>query len=229
MSFISMAALRPDTAAARNLARDLLLETAQKDAGHRLVWSLFATDPAAGRDFVFRAAETGGLGNRFLIVSRRQPAYDPAVWDISTKPYAPALTAGQRYGFALRVNPVRSISRPDRKPSLRVDVLMHAEKQAGQRLDGPTRERLACDWLAEKLARAGAELDPAACRIMAHTQLRLPRRAPQGQAVLSVLDTEGALTMRDPVALGKALVDGIGHGKAFGLGLLLLRPLGDMR
>ena len=226
MTFISMATLRPESAAARQLARQLL-DAAQQDAGHALLWSLFASDPAAERDFLFRAADTDRCGGRFLIVSRRQPVYDPTVWDIRTKPYAPALTPGQRYGFALRVNPVRSLSRPDRKPSLRVDVVMHAEKQAGQRLDPAARGAIACDWLADKLARMGAELDPAACRIMAHTQLRLPRRAPQGQAVLSVLDTEGALTVRDTVALGTALGQGIGHGKAFGLGLLLLRPLGN--
>jgi CRISPR system Cascade subunit CasE len=226
MTFISMATLRPESAAARQLARQLL-DAVQQDAWHALVWSLFATDPAAERDFLFRAADTDRCGGRFLIVSRRQPVYDPAVWDISTKPYAPVPMPGQRYGFALRVNPVRSLSQPDRKPSLRVDVVMHAEKQAGQRLDPAARESLACDWLAEKLARTGAELDREACRIMAHTQLRLPRRAPQGQAVLSVLDAEGALTVRDPAALGRALVDGIGNGRAFGLGLLLLRPLGN--
>jgi CRISPR system Cascade subunit CasE len=218
MNFMSMATLRPDTAEARHQ----LLDAAHQDAGHRLLWSLFGGDPAAKRDFLFRAADEG----RFLMVSKRQPVSDSAVWDIRTKLYAPVLTAGQRYGFALRVNPVRSLSQSDRKPSRRVDVVLHAEKQAGQRLDPAARQALVCDWLAGKLARVGAELDPAACRIMAHTQLRLPRRAPQEQAVLSVVDAEGALTVRDPAALGRALIDGIGHGKAFGLGLLLLRPLG---
>jgi CRISPR system Cascade subunit CasE len=222
MSFMSMATLRPDSAEARHH----LLEAAHQDAGHRLLWSLFASDPDAKRDFLFRATDADRCGGRFLIVSKRQPVHDPAIWDIRTKPYAPVLMPGQRYGFALRVNPVRSLSRPDRKPSLRVDVVLHAEKQAGQRLDSAARQALVCDWLAGRLARVGAELDPAACWILAHTQLRLPRRAPQGQAVLSVVDAEGALTVRDPAALGRALVDGIGHGKAFGLGLLLLRPLG---
>jgi len=48
-------------------------------------------------------------------------------------------------------------------------------------------------------------------------------RGKRGQISISTVDFAGQLTVTDPVALKQALFDGIGHAKAFGCGLLLVR------
>ncbi|HLS19753.1 MAG TPA: type I-E CRISPR-associated protein Cas6/Cse3/CasE, partial [Paracoccaceae bacterium] len=45
----------------------------RRDAHHRLIWSLFAGDPAASRDFLWRSEGDG----RFIILSRRPPVQSP--------------------------------------------------------------------------------------------------------------------------------------------------------
>lgn len=41
------------------------------DAHHRLIWSAFAGDPAAPRDFLWRDEGRGS----FIVLSRRQPVF----------------------------------------------------------------------------------------------------------------------------------------------------------
>lgn len=51
-------------------------------------------------------------------------------------------------------------------------------------------------------------------------------RGKGGALRLSSVDISGRLRVSDPAALQRALFGGIGHGKAFGCGLLLVRPIG---
>lgn len=51
-------------------------------------------------------------------------------------------------------------------------------------------------------------------------------RGRRGEIRFTSVDFSGVLVVADPVALASALSNGIGHAKAFGCGLLLLRPLG---
>jgi len=221
MTFFTLAQLRHDTREARDYARRAM-DDPRLDGGHRLIWRLFSDDPGAKRDFLFRTSEN----ERFLIVSDRQPHFDERVWDIKTRPYAPVVRAGERYGFALRVNPTTAISQPDRKPSLRVDVLMRAKHDRGAPLSPEERETVALNWLEQKIQRNGATLDRPYCQVLDYSQIHPPRKNRHQKATISVIDTEGVLTVTAPDLLTKALIGGIGHGKAFGLGLLLLRPLG---
>lgn len=221
MSVFTLAQLR-NTPEARDYARRAM-DDARLDGGHRLVWRLFADNPEAPRDFLFRASENG----QFLIVSARQPIFDDRIWAIKSKPYDPVVRTGERYGFALRVNPTIAVSQPDRKPSLRVDVLMRAKHSNGGPLTPEARETVALDWLDQKLQRNGASIERDYCQVLEYSQIHPPRKNRHAKATLSVIDTEGVLTVTDPDRLIKALTNGIGHGKAFGLGLLLLRPLGS--
>lgn len=76
------------------------------DAHHRLIWSLFAGDRGAERDFLWRSEGQG----RFLILSPRPPAADGAgLFDPpEVKPFAPDLRVGDRLAFVLRVNATRT-------------------------------------------------------------------------------------------------------------------------
>lgn len=216
MSFLTLAELRTDTPAAREMLRTLLPQ-AHGDAGHRLIWSLFGGAPDAQRDFLYRATSD----RTFMVISARAPSANDAVWNLRSKPYDPSLTEGQRLGFSLRVNPSISLSQPDRRPSRRVDIFQYHQRAHPGPLDMEEREQLAADWLAQKLAAHGAELDRGCVQLSGLSSLRLtPKRA-----TLTTIDMDGALTVTDPDALHAALHQGIGHGKAYGLGLLLLRPV----
>lgn len=221
MTWLTQAELRRDAPQARQLAAQLL-RTARWDSGHGLVWHLFADDAGARRDFLYREVEAG----RFVIVSAREPKAEPAIWDIHSRPYAPTLAAGQRYGFALRANPTVAVAQPGRARGHRADVMMHAKRQkGGAPLMPEEREAAALDWLYARAGRLGVSFDADRCATRRQDQLKLARPSGARPAAVTVVDYEGVLTIVEPDRLTAALTAGVGHGKAFGLGLLLLRHL----
>ena len=48
----------------------------------------------------------------------------------------------------------------------------------------------------------------------------------RGELRFSTVDFSGSLPVVDPAALRTALFSGVGHAKAFGCGLFLIRPIG---
>ena len=91
---------------------------ALRDAQHRLIWSVFAGDPEATRDFLWRAE-----GQRtFLVQSTRPPAQSPFFGRVETRDHAPDLRAGDRLAFLLRANATKDLKGETRR---RVDVVMN--------------------------------------------------------------------------------------------------------
>lgn len=88
-------------------------------------------------------------------------------------------------------------------------------------------------WLLDRLPRWGLTIcergdywsdDPGpALRWDAYYQHRLPRGG--GMLQFSSIDYEGEVQVFDPNLLRQALVQGVGRAKAFGCGLLLVRPV----
>lgn len=158
---------------------------------------------------------------------------------LAAKPMPAAWRAGQRLGFDVRVRPVRRRRAPlseasapagkDRKP-FEVDAFLaeavgrHPEDAEGMRAAGRSREAVYLDWLAERLDPAAA-LDRAASRLARFRRLRVardgaPGKAPEGpDAVI-----HGTLTVNDPAAFADLLARGVGRHRAYGYGMLLLRP-----
>src|SRR5680860_1668934 len=91
------------------------------DAHHRLIWSAFADSSNRTRDFLWRS-EGGG---RFMTLSKRAPCESPLLETPEMLPFAPSLAAGDRLGFALRVNATKDRSRVDGR-NRRVDIVMDA-------------------------------------------------------------------------------------------------------
>lgn len=232
MTYFSYAKLK-NSREAMAFTRNQMIKNQSLDNGHKLVWTLFSNDPNARRDFLFRKTRD----NHFLIVSEKEPIFDEAIWEIKTKSYNPSFEAGQKFGFSILINPIIATkidgaTRPTR--SKRVDVLMDAKqkRREEQKLDreipylsAQEREIIAINWLSEKLLRNGAQIEKENCQLMQYSQMRIPRKGEE-KASISYIDVEGVLEVKDPETLQKALIEGIGAGKAFGLGLLLLRPLG---
>ena len=191
---------------------------------------LFA--PAAGRlAGLYAYADLNGDELRDLAAAVATPdslaVLDPA--RVQSKQMPTRFREGQRLGFDLRVRPVRRLGREVADPQSAKVFAPGAEVDAF-RLDelllGPAqarhREGVYADWLRERCGEA-ARLE--SCRLSAFRRSRAARgdgRGPDGpDATL-----HGALTVSDPVAFLRLVRRGIGRHRAYGYGMMLLRPPG---
>lgn len=146
--------------------------------------------------------------------------------------------AGRRLGFDVRVRPVRRLSRDLHDSQARattrkgheVDAFRLAvvhrfpdgwrERDGTARQNGISRESIYTSWLAERLAGA-ANLEE--CRLASFMRSRTARgdgRGPEGPDATM----HGVLTVQDPEAFTRKLRYGVGRHRAYGYGMMLLRP-----
>jgi CRISPR system Cascade subunit CasE len=222
--YLARASLRRD-APATALARLLVPGNAhaRTAAAHHLVWALYADRPDRTRDFLWHEEKPG----RFLALGARAPTDPHHLFELQVKEFAPALAAGDRLAFRLRANPTvaRGAGGARSKPC---DVVMDAlhtlpkgERAQARRQAIETAGRA---WLARQASRCGFALlgDPA---VDGYLRRRIPRGGGP-DAVLATLDFEGLLSVGEPEKFLAALTAGIGRGKAFGCGLMLIRRAG---
>jgi CRISPR system Cascade subunit CasE len=195
------------------------------DAAHRVIWALFADGPDRARDFLWRETRPG----EYLALSARKPVDEHGLFHLEHKPFAPALRAGQRLRFDLRANPAVS-SRPDSSHTRgrRHDAVMHALHDVPPAERPAEREAktgaAAADWFAKQGERNGFEPDPARFIVDGYDQVRLPRGPGAKPIAFSVLTLGGVLTVREPALFLARIAQGFGRAKAFGCGLMLIRP-----
>lgn len=245
--YLTRARLRRDVPAAA--LRAVLVpdggESERAATTHRLVWTLFADAPERTRDFLWREAEPGA----FYCLSARPPEDRHGLFDVDPpKPFAPALAAGDRLGFALRAN--ATVARgghaaADGQPAVRgrpCDVVMDALYRTPDVSRPEARRRLlvpvAHAWLVRQGDKHGFRLPPlppprtaadpddvddGVFRVAGYRVLRIDRGQRRQPLRVGVLDLEGVLEVRDPHAFVAALGHGFGRAKAFGCGLMLIR------
>ena len=164
---------------------------------------------------------------RFYVLSSRPPQDNHQLFTVETKEFEPALSPGDKLVFSLRANATVSRPRGDTKRAgKRDDVVMAAlnavpsGERAAARKELIRREGLA--WLRRQGVAAGFEFDERDVRVDGYQPLTI-RGDGNNALKLSVIELDGMLTVRDPnIFLGK-LARGFGRGKAFGLGLMLIR------
>jgi CRISPR system Cascade subunit CasE len=202
---------------------------------HQWLWRFLPAPPGTPRRFLFRRHEVVGMP-RFYVVSPEVPVSPTPYWHVNTKRYAPDLATGDRLDFQLRGNPVIT-TRDSAGRAVRHDVVMQAKKQllAERGLtswsDWKTADRPALPdlirktciaWLTARAERLGFELDEATLAVEGYEQHRCKDRGIR----FTSIDFSGRLVVTDPRALLVSLYEGVGHSKAFGCGLLLLRSPG---
>ncbi len=151
---------------------------------------------------------------------------------IESKPMPTAWQPGQRLGFEVLVRPVarpkeRRLNTRDgiRRPGAETDVWQWEASRYPQRTMARSREEVYTEWLAAQLTRrGGAELDKSATRLQSFQRVRTVRKhrshATEGpHAVL-----QGTLAVTDVNAFARLVAHGIGRHRAYGYGMLLLRP-----
>lgn len=194
----------------------------EAELDHALLWTLFPGDGAT-RDFVFRretSSESAGRASvSYLLVSARKPAANRFL-SLESKPYAPHIAAGEVLHFDLRANPV--VSRRHDGKAQRHDVLMDAKlaavnlEERKERMDAAART-----WMTKRAPHWGLRVREDTLQMDGYRQMALPGKG--RTASFSVLDYSGLATVIDADLLQKALLDGVGHSRSFGCGLLLVK------
>lgn len=198
------------------LQLDLVSAAARRDLAdpyqmHRSLSRVFAPDEDTPPPrFLWRLERSESAGEcNVLLVQAAQPGR----WDVlAAQPgYFLSLQAdkvvdterlvqtGQRYRFRLLANPV--VTRQGRRWGLR-----HEHEQL--------------DWLMRQGRRLGFDVEGA--DVSGRQRLVMWKPGAGQPNVKDAVRFDGLLMARDAAALRAALVDGVGHGKAFGLGMLSL-------
>ncbi len=155
---------------------------------------------------------------------------------LAMKSMPASFPASARLGFEVRVRPVVRTTRNDPiDPGREIDVFLAAVHKAkpDERLD---RGAIYSKWLARELAEGGAAVEPNAVRLISARRARLLRRGkPDDEGHRPLVRTGergggpdlvmmGELTVADPAAFAALLARGVGRHRAFGFGMLLLKP-----
>ena len=142
-------------------------------------------------------------------------------------------SVGQRVGFDVRVRPVRRLRTDLVTPRGRfsagseLDAFLsealhrHPDIRDGMAASERSREAVYTDWLAERLAPA-AEVDRHDTRLARFHRTQVARGDRTHEGPDATL--HGTLTVTQPDAFGRLLAHGVGRHRAFGYGMLLLRP-----
>ena len=156
---------------------------------------------------------------------------DPDVVDalglpcMAAKAMPDAFPAGRRLGFTLRARPtVRTDRDGDRTRVREVDAFLAAGVGTPPGA-GPNRSTAYRDWLTRHLAAGGAVPDALALDAFRSTdvQRRDRNRVLRAQRGPDALFS-GVLRVTEPDAFAALLARGVGRHRAFGYGMLLLRP-----
>lgn len=198
------------------------------DAHHRLLWSAFAGDPNADRDFLWRAEGNG----RFFVLSQRRPADSPFFETPEVKEFTPALAVGDCLDFVLRANATRTrktgqMTASGKERRKHDDVVMHAIRDLPKGERAEARMNAATEaariWLQGQGERGGfhaQSADVADYSVVALPDHRGPRK---GQPQFGVLDMSGTLRVDDPALFLERIAQGFGRAKSFGHGLMMIR------
>jgi len=203
---------------AKRIAYDLYRE-------HQALWNLFDNHPDQQRDFLYHKAP-----DAYYLLSTREPLVNGAsVWHIQTKPYSPQLQTGQTLRFQLRANPVVTTPHLDSAKAaagktVRHDVVMHHKKtnypdKTNRPPMAQIEQEAGLQWFTQRANRHGFQIQPDSLLISNYKKHTFKKTIS-----IHTLDFQGLLTITELETFLAALQHGIGPAKAFGCGLLMLKP-----
>lgn len=182
---------------------------------HKFIWNFFKDKES--RDFLFRV-DNSNIGCRIYIISHSEPV--PQVPDtaisIRTKEIPNSFLDRKKYFFKIRMNPVRTHVVRDQNTNERI--------KGGARLTVKPQDLPV--WINEKFLKAGMRIlhSPELgldCEISPITKRYFKKNG--NRAFHSSVDVSGILEVEDQEKFKQAFSQGIGHAKAFGFGLLILK------
>lgn len=145
---------------------------------------------------------------------------------IDSKPMPAAWAVGARLGFEVRVRPiVRRTDKSEHRPGKEWDAFQLEAEQHSKGKMARSREEVYTDWLRKQLeSRGGATLESSTLASFQRTRAvrKLHSRYSEGPDALM----RGTLQVTDGSAFARLLAGGVGRHRAYGYGMLLLRPAG---
>ena len=141
--------------------------------------------------------------NTILFLSEIPPQVSESFGYAQTKSYDPKIPAGTVLNYRITANPV--IKRDGR----RVPLNMKRTKN---------QQYCALDWLIDRLKAGGASA------LSVNIIENEIRKAKNGKVRYQATTFEGKLVVEDAELFRNILMNGLGHEKAYGCGLLLVRP-----
>jgi CRISPR system Cascade subunit CasE len=194
-------------------------------AAHHLVWSLF-DDRGGRRPFLFRMTGSS-LREDVLIYASEAPRDPHGLWEIETRAFNPTFEPDALVSFALRVNP--TVARNGKRHDVIMDARTHEpELKAKDRND--VVQRVIPTWLAPRLEQAGLaalrRADGSWMMTAGNYSVNTFRHAEGHRVTLATVDVTGLATVTDPKVLAEGLLHGIGRGKSYGCGMVLVKRAG---
>jgi CRISPR system Cascade subunit CasE len=177
--------------------------------------------------------------DHLALAERARTFADPLAWGVCdidamvSKPMPSVFDIGLRLGFSARACPVRRIARcgPMTRDRAEVDAFLAKSWEVG--LDvSLKRADVYCAWLRDELGKEGAA-DLLSASI-ANYRLGHLRRRTHGEdrkthrTERPDVTFDGVLQVRDTAAFARRLARGVGRHRAFGFGMLLLKPVADV-
>ncbi|EBE6989403.1 type I-E CRISPR-associated protein Cas6/Cse3/CasE, partial [Salmonella enterica] len=159
---------------------------------------------------------------RFFVLSQARPA-ESAIFDVQCRPFAPELNVGQLLRFTLRANPTIC------KAGKRHDLLMEAKRQVKTQPDSRDiwtyQQQRALEWVSRQGEQNGFSLREAS--VDAYRQQRIRREKSRQMIQFSSVDYTGVLVVNNPVLFLQRLAQGYGKSRAFGCGMMMIKPGDD--
>ena len=145
---------------------------------------------------------------------------------IDSKPMPAEWAAGKRLGFEVRVRPIiRRSDKADSRPGKEWDAFQLEAEQHPKGGMPRSREEVYKDWLREQLERrGGATLESAALQAFQRTRAIRKQHSRYSEGPDALM--RGVLEITDGSDFAMLLAGGIGRHRAYGYGMLLLRPVG---
>ena len=242
--------LRLESARLYSFAKHARLPARDFDEGyavHALLAALFdhradaterlAPKPFAVRELQGRSMEVLGYSraDRGALAARVEAFSDPVAHaacdlrELASRPMPTEFDRGTRLGFHVRVCPVRRVAKRGNqlKDRAEVDAFLARAWEVGEGV-ALERESVYRGWLAEELKKDGAA-SLVAAEMVQYRRTRLHRRTSgegrQGKRVEHPdVRFDGVLEVTDSAAFSSRLARGLGRHRAFGFGMLLLKP-----
>lgn len=224
-------------------ASQRLDETGETDDGYLLHAALAALFGKKDAPKPFAAQSGKGRQQRSLLAYSPRTADElkeiatlhaaPEIYQIidwstaADKPMPLAFRQDQLLDFTVRVLPVSRAGRqhPCFRPGAEADVFL-LKAEADRDGPKPVREDIYLDWLKDRLARGGADL--LASEVSGRRRTTLVRKSaiktPLRLRQHPDIDVTGTLAVRDPTLFRACVARGVGRHRAFGFGMLLLKP-----
>ena len=146
---------------------------------------------------------------------------------IDSKPMPLEWHAGMRLGFELRVRPVLRKCGRSARPGAEQDVFQ-GQAETYPRNEMPhSREEVYAGWLVGKLdGSQGVSLELPQTKLVSFQRTRSFRKLHARYIEGPDAVMRGVLTITDPDSFAQMLARGVGRHRAYGYGMLLLRPPG---